>query len=506
MNFDLRRIIPGATRTADDALFEEDEERGNHWLSTLLRAITSLILATGLWIYVASINNPQNVQSFPNQIIEVRNVPANLRPTLSLTSVDVTVRANRSVMQNISAANIHTYIDLSGYKEGTADAPLKVDVPQGGSAAVNPPTVQVRLDLLANKTVPLTARLTGTPDFGYTVRGTNVSTNTVMVSGLAADVGKAVRAEVVVDIDHKNSSGGGDLTPIALDADGNPVSNLTFSPENVHVTVPIELSLNYRTVPVKFNVKGEPANGYRIESINVNPDIVTILGQPEVLSQTTFLDTEPVDVTGQTATIDTHTRLILGEGISLYNMPTNSVDVQVVIKQVQTTQILPVIVTVANARPGLDVVLATYRLDLTLAGPLSALQAMQPTDARAVLDLTGLGPGQYEITPTVTLPEGIEAISINPARLPVTILQAATPTPPPTATPPLPTPPQTPEYIYPSFTPTPPGGQSTTLPTPLPPRTATPTPPPSTTTSRPTAAPRTPTSTPPPAPTRTPTP
>jgi YbbR domain-containing protein len=498
MNFDLRRIIPGATRTADEAaLFEDDEERDIHWLSILLRAITSVVLAVALWIYVASVNNPQNVQSFPNQTIELRNVPANLRPTLSLTNVDVTIRANRSVMQNISAGNIRTYIDLTGYKEGTADLPVKVDVPAGSSAEVNPATVQVRLDLLASKQVPLTARLTGTPDFGYTVRGTNVSTNTVTVSGLAADVGKVVRAEVVVDIDHKNTTGGGDLSPTALDADGNPVASITFTPTSVHVTVPIELSLNYRTVPVKFNVKGEPANGYRIESINVSPDIVTILGQPEVLSETTFLDTEPVDVTGQTATIDTRTRLILGSGISLYNMPTNSVDVQVVIRQVQTTQILPVIVTVTNARPGLDVVLTTNRLDLTLAGPLSALQAMQPTDARAVLDLTGLGPGQYDITPTVILPPGIEAISISPARLPLTILSAATPTLASTATPALPTPPLTPNYEFPSATPLVPASQPTTLPTPLPvaptpPRTNTPSPSPPTRTPTPTAT-RTPT-------------
>jgi YbbR domain-containing protein len=500
MNFDLRRIIPGAIRTpAEATLFDDEEERGNRWLSILLRALTSLVLATGLWIYVASINNPQNVQTFHNQTIEIRNIPASLRPTLGLTSVDVTVRANRSVMQSISAASIRTYIDLSGYKEGTADVPIKVDIAAGGTADAIPPSVQVRLDLLANKAVPLTARLTGTPDFGYTVRGTNVSTNTVTVSGLAADVSKVARAEVVVDIDRRNTTGGGDIAPTALDADGNPVANVTFTPDNVHVTVPIELSLNYRTVPVKFNIKGEPANGYRIESINVNPDIVTILGQPEVLSQTTFLDTEPVDVTGQTATIDTHTRLILGAGISLYNMPTNSVDVQVVIKQVQTTQILPVIVTVANARAGLDVVLATNRLDLTLAGPLSALQAMQPTDARAVLDLTGLGPGQYEIAPTVTLPEGIEAAAISPARLPVTILPAATPTSPATVLPALPSPPLTPGLEPPTFTPGASGGTPTTSPTPLPLRSATPT-------STPTTAPRPPASTATPTATRPPTP
>jgi YbbR domain-containing protein len=460
MNFDLRQLWPGSDRAATDALlFDDDEEHGSRWPGIIVRAVTSLILSVALWVYVTSLNNPQNSADFPNQAVDVRNVPANLRPTLDLTSVNVTVRANRSVMQNITSSSIHTYIDLSGYKEGTYELPVKVDVPPGSSVGVKPPTVQVRLDLLASKRVPLAAHISGTPDFGYTMHDANVSTTTVTVSGLATLVSRVSQAEVEVNVDRRNTTASGDLSPVALDASGNPVPDVTFNPSTVHVTVPIELSLNYRTVPVKFNVKGEPANGYRIESITVNPNIVTILGQPEVLSQTNFLDTEPVDVTGQTATVDTRTRLVLGSGVSLYNMPTNSVDVQVVIRQVQTTQILPVIVTITNARPGLDVVLTTNRLDLTLAGPLAALQAMQPTDARAVLDLTGLGPGNYEITPTVILPPGIEAISISPARLPVTILPAATPTVP------LPTPQPTPPYEFttpgpplttPPITPTPP--------------------------------------------------
>ncbi|PZR97301.1 MAG: hypothetical protein DLM69_09855 [Candidatus Chloroheliales bacterium] len=462
MNFDLRRLWPGSDRAASDTLlFDDDEEHGSRWAGIIVRAVTSLILAIALWIYVISLNNPQDSAPFNAQTIDVRSVPANLHPTLSLINVDVTVRANRSVMRSINSATIHTYIDLSGYKDGTYEVPVKVDVPAGVTAEVSPHSVQVRLDPLASKQVPLAAHISGTPDFGYTIHEASVSTTTVTVSGLATLISKVSQAQIEVNVDHRNTTASGDLSPIALDASGNPVPGVTFNPPTVHVTVPIELSLNYRTVPVKFNVKGEPANGYRIESITVNPNIVTILGQPEVLSQTNFLDTEPVDVTGQTATVDTHTRLVLGSGVSLYNMPTNSVDVQVVIRQVQTTQILPVIVTITNARPGLDVVLTTNRLDLTLAGPLAALQAMQPTDARAVLDLTGLGPGNYEITPTVILPPGIEAINISPARLPVTILPAASPTVP------LPTPQQTPSYVF-----TTPGAPSTSppvTPTPLPP-------------------------------------
>ncbi len=475
MNFDVRHLWRGGNLSPADALlFDDDEERGSRWPGILLRALTSVGLAIGLWAYVISLNNPQDSAPFNAQTIDVRNVSANLRPTLSLSNVDVTVRANRSLMRNINSATIHTYIDLSDYKEGTYQVPVKVDVAAGVTVQVSPPSVQVRLDLLASKQVPLTAHVSGTPDFGYTMHEASVSTTTVTVSGLATLVSQVSRAEVEVNVDHRNTTASGGLDPVALDGSGVIISGVTFNPATVHVTVPIELSLNYRTVPVKFNVKGEPANGYRIESITVNPDIVTILGQPEVLSQTNFLDTEPVDVTGQTATVDTHTRLILGSGVSLYNMATNSVDVQVVIRQVQTTQILPVIVIITNTSPGLDVVLTTNRLDLTLAGPLSALQAMQPTDAHAVLDLTGLGPGSYEITPTVILPAGIEAINISPARLPITILAAASPTPlvtvtlTPTVV--LPPPPLTPQYEFPTPTPTAlvSGGSPTTLPTPLP--------------------------------------
>jgi len=41
-----------------------------------------------------------------------------------------------------------------------------------------------------------------------------------------------------------------------------------------------------------------------------------------------------------------------------------------------------------------------------LSGPLPELQALQLEDVRVVVNLFGLAPGRYQLTPTVQLPEG----------------------------------------------------------------------------------------------------
>jgi YbbR domain-containing protein len=66
---------------------------------------------------------------------------------------------------------------------------------------------------------------------------------------------------------------------------------------------------------------------------------------------------------------------------------------------------------------------------VTVRGTVSALNALDPADLTPILDVTGLGPGDHLVAPTLTLPAGVTQVTISPISVTVTIVPPATPAP-----------------------------------------------------------------------------
>jgi len=65
----------------------------------------------------------------------------------------------------------------------------------------------------------------------------------------------------------------------------------------------------------------------------------------------------------------------------------------------------------------------------TVSGTVSDLDALDPADLTAVLNVTGLGPGDHLVQPTVALPNGVTLVTLSPISVTVTIVPPATPAP-----------------------------------------------------------------------------
>jgi YbbR domain-containing protein len=84
---------------------------------------------------------------------------------------------------------------------------------------------------------------------------------------------------------------------------------------------------------------------------------------------------------------------------------------------------------VIGLMPGLVSQVAPATVDVILAGPVPDLENLSPVDVRVVVDLAGLTPGTYQLTPQVSiLPERIQLQAISPVTIEVTIADSPTPT------------------------------------------------------------------------------
>jgi YbbR domain-containing protein len=402
------------------------------------RILLSMVLAILLWFYVASLENPTRSTRFADITIDVRGVSGQLKVVNTLPTVSAFVQAPQNVLSTLGRADIHPYVDLSGLTEGVHEVPVRAEVSGGRGNEVevtlSPATVQVQIELQVSRIFPVTADVIGAPAFGYGMDPPQVSPGQVQLTGPKDAINRVAAVKVQVDVEGKASTQQGLKAPIAYDSSGVEIKGLVSAPQTVQVVVPLTLHLNYKVVTVRVPLVGQPATGYGVSQIVIDPTNITVCCSPTVLDALKFVEAKPVSITGTTTTVITTTELILPANVELYPGQPKTISVTVSVSAQQTSQQASVAIAIAGVTPGLSAVLSPNRLDVTLAGTLNQLQGLSPTDVRAVVNAQGRGPGTYSVKPDVTVPQGVRIVSTSPDTLTLSLI-APTPVPVPTETP-----------------------------------------------------------------------
>jgi YbbR domain-containing protein len=180
-------------------------------------------------------------------------------------------------------------------------------------------------------------------------------------------------------------------------------------------------------VAVIAQINGDPAPGFEVVDRIITPGTVVVDGPPEVLESMITVSTEAIDISG--AEDDVATRIgiePLPEGVILLEPRNRQVEVVVQIRQRGQQQPLPSqSVTVVNLGDGLEAVVEPSEVLVNVVGNEQELEALSATSLIVQVDARGLGPGVYELTPTVVLPPRMEWTRIEPMTVTVTITAAA---------------------------------------------------------------------------------
>jgi len=426
------------------------------WLVEAGTAALSLVLALIVWAVAEQENNP---------IFVVRGVPVSLRGMEEgivlrrpvAASVDVRIRAPQNIWESLRVDDFEAYVDLIGLGAGRYELDVQVPPPQSEVQVLNvePSRIVVELETIAQRLVPVQVEIMDSPPFGYDARQPVVTPSEVQVSGPSRYVDSIAVAVAEVYLRAARSTVERQLPVILRDKDGQPIGNVVqWTPRMVTVTVPIEQRPGFRDVPVRVRWEGQPARGYRISEVAVEPSIVTLFGSPEAIdAMPGYVETTPVNIEGADGDVVERLALIVPENVSV--LGSQSVVVSVGITPIEGGSLVQRVPVVQGLGEGLEAQLSPRVVDVVLAGPLPRLENLGPSDVQVVLDLTGLGPGTHTLKPTVILPEGIRKETLVPQTIEVKIVQVVTPTPSVTATAIAPTAPVTPTAtITPTLTPT----------------------------------------------------
>lgn len=355
-------------------------------------------------------------------------------------AVDVTYRAPNDVAGTLSSDAFRATVDLSDYDMDGAPEPqvLPVEVvPLVDGVEVvrhEPRTVTVELDRLVSKVVPVVVdfgEVPGTLEVGTPM----TSVDEVEVRGASTLVDQVDRALARVLIDESGIRVERTVTLEAIGLDGQPVANVAVDPETVTVEIDVQAVETNRTVSVRPQITGTPSPGFALASLSVEPSTVTIRGLPEDLTEIDEILTDSLDLTGLSADQSFELDLIVPEDVRLLEPEDAVATVTLTIEPSVASRTFVVGVVCQGAGenaclPGLQ------QLAVTVSGPGPAFAELGAADVTPIVDVAGLEPGSYSLTPTIAgLPAGVSLDDVSPGSIPVTIVAPETPAPTPTAEP-----------------------------------------------------------------------
>ncbi len=303
--------------------------------------------------------------------------------------------------------------------------------------SVTPSTVRVEVDRVDVRTVPVEVDTGSVPE-GLEIGTPTLNSRTVDVRGPASIVRRVSRAVAFVNISASGIDFNEPVELVAVDVEGQPIDSgrLEIEPSSVSVQIDVEATETNKTVPVRPDISGTPAPGFALESLAVDPAVVTLRGLPEDLADIDEVLTEPLNIDGVSGDQSFQTTLVLGEEVRLAeSSETDAVTVNAAIVPSVSSRTFVVGIVCqgsgANACiPSLD------QLTLTLSGPGEALSGLTAASLTPVINVGGLAPGTYNLEPSVSgLPEGVQLLAITPGLVTVTIVAPATPAPSPTPAP-----------------------------------------------------------------------
>ena len=167
----------------------------------------------------------------------------------------------------------------------------------------------------------------------------------------------------------------------------------------------------FKTLPVQPQIVGQVAIGYEIVGIIADPSAVTADGIAGCASGLTTAQTKPINVGGATADIAVNTDLDLPPGVTLARP--QQILVRVLVDSIQGSKIIQVAPTVRH-RGDQSVVPTPGSVEVTVTGPMPILTTLRPQDVQAIIDVTGLSPGTYNLKPTIVTPSLVRADVVSP--------------------------------------------------------------------------------------------
>ncbi|MFN8375954.1 MAG: CdaR family protein [Anaerolineae bacterium] len=403
----------------------------------------SLITAFFIWVIATFQVDPIIIQRLPQSVsIQIQIDPGLLITNNPRTSAIVTVRGQESVLSTLTSDDITVRADLIGMTAGDHIIPLIATIGGDRRAVIDdisPRQLRVTLEEISQEYVNIEPVITGSIPVGYESDPPTFDVSQVLISGASNAVTQTVAVQAQINLNDRRNSFEESVNLVPVDINGTVVMGLTLEPAQVTVNVAVRQRDDIREIAVTPNIViDDLPEGYRLTSATYDPQTILVGGAPELLTNMpNTLFTEPIDLAGRTTSFDVTVPVILPSD-NLLVLSSQTISVSIGIAPLETTKRFDdVTVGVIGLAQGYSIQLVPPTVTVLLTGPQPVLNTLNASSIQVVIDLNGLEPGNYQLTPSVSV-NGVDIsadnIAVLPAEIDILITNGVTATPTPTAT------------------------------------------------------------------------
>ena len=400
--------------------------------------VLSLVMAVLLWNYVVSSNTSITRTKTLTGLTGYISGQTNLstydlamldNPTEKLGNISVQIEVPQAEYAYPSSDNVQVTLDLTSVRAaGTREVRLKASTSYGRVVRIIPDTITLTFEALDSRQIPINAQIGGTQSDNYWYNIVRCNPSTLTVSGAASVVQNIARANVVVDVTDADSSFIAPVKYVLLDENGEeitqPMLNRSSSSISVSVDVYPMREIPIATDPAKV-LTGQPAQGYVVESVTVQPQTIAVAADAELLESIEEMQIEPISIEGASQSFSTRAGVSTLSGFK--SVSADEVYVTVTIAEESVgAWIEDVNVSFVNKGENLTLDSEAQTVRVYVTGPRSAVEALKQEGFTGTIDLSGYGAGAYDLAiafPTDAYPN----VTFTPekAEMHVTLQEAA---------------------------------------------------------------------------------
>lgn len=251
--------------------------------------------------------------------------------------------------------------------------------------------------------------------------GTPPESVAVRVRGSSGVLRRLETGDVAAVIDLGSERPGSRLFDMTADRIQAPlgVEVTQVTPSTVALT--LEARGSPRLVPVIPAIEGEPAPGFVVGRVTVEPAFVEVVGAVSLLRQLVEAITEPLDVTNASVPIqETVTVGVADPNLRLETPRDARVTVEILRAPVDR-RLDDVPVQVRNLAVGLTHTVVPPTVSVTVHGPPDVMLGLANNAVGAFVDLAGMGAGEYNLAVTVDSHRSFQVGQLDPVLVQVTL-------------------------------------------------------------------------------------
>lgn len=378
----------------------------------IVSLLLAVVIALSLWVYVVTTVTPEDSQWIRNIPVTFANEDGLFSDrNLTLTqgrnaTVDLKVYGKRQDLLKLSNSNITITADLADVL-GPGEWQLRYTVVMPETVSDNDISIEARstyevdvqVDLLSVKEIPVQAVFQGSVADGYVQDPIELEYDTLEISGPQDQVSQVDHAQVVLERTNLSKTVSDSLTYTLMDADGKEISSdeIHCSVDKIGVMMTVSM---VKELPLteQFIDGGGATEEHVVASIE--PSTITVKGAAEDLEGINSLNIGNIDL----STVPTNKAYTGTFNIILPDKLTNmtgeeTAAVTVELRNLKEKTLRVTNLELSNVPSNLKASLGTVSLQIKVRGPADVMDAVTASSIRAVADLSSIGTstGQFSV-------------------------------------------------------------------------------------------------------------